>query len=208
MPQPEELVPRRIPYGLKVACSAFVAAFTSCYWVQYGPQNFLWACDIALLATLAALWRGDSLLASTMAVAVVLPELAWNADFFSRLVMGRDVLGFDATGYMFDPAIPGVVHALSLFHVFLPILLLWLVRRLGYDRRAFAAASLLAWIVLPACYLFTDPSRNINWVFGIGTVPQTWLPGPVYLAALMALVPVVLYLPSHLALNRVFGARV
>ncbi len=196
---------RGIPVWLKIAYSAYVAVLVPVYWVQYGPQNFLWACDIALLAAVAVLWRESALWAGALAVAVLLPGLAWNADFFARLAAGRDVFGLDATGYMFDAAIPRVVRALSLFHVFQPLLLVWAVHRLGYDRRAPAAASLLAWIALPASYLCTDPERNINWVYGLGEVPQDWLPGPIYLAAMMVLVPLVLYWPAHLLLSRAFG---
>ena len=75
MPQPEALHPRRIAYLLKVAYTLFVAVFIPCYWVQFGAQNFLWACDIALFATLVALWREDALLASTMAIVLALPEV-------------------------------------------------------------------------------------------------------------------------------------
>lgn len=142
-----------------------------------------------------------------MAVAVLLPELAWNADFLARLVAGRDVFGLDATGYMFDPAIPWFVRALSLFHLFLPVLLLWLVHRLGYQRRAFITATVLAWIVMPVCYAFTDPKRNLNWVFGLDPVPQQWMPGPLYLAVMMVLVPALFYLPAHLLLRWFFGRR-
>lgn len=193
-----------MPLSLKLGYTTFVAVLAPAYWIQYGPQNFLWACDIALLLTVAALWRESAWLASTLAVAILLPELAWNADFFARLVMGRDVFGLDATGYMFDPAIPGFVRALSLFHLFLPILLLWLLHRLGYDRRALLGASVLAWIVLPVCYFFTDPERNLNWVFGLHTVPQTWMPAPLYLGVMMVLVPLLFYLPAHLILRRLF----
>lgn len=207
MPMHKISADRRIPNGLKIAYSAYVAVLVPSYWIQYGPQNFLWACDIALLVTVMALWRESALAISAMAVAVLLPELAWNTDFLSRLATGRDVFGLDATGYMFDPAIPLFMRALSLFHVFLPILLVWTVHRLGYDRRALPTASLLAWIVLPVSYFFTEPERNLNWVFGLVEVPQTWLPGPVYLAGLMVLVPVVLYLPAHLLLRRMFGRR-
>ena len=35
--------------------------------------------------------------------------------------------------------------------------------------------TLVAWIVLPLCYYCTTPAANINWVFGPGTQPQTWM---------------------------------
>jgi hypothetical protein len=170
------------------------------YWLEYGPQNFLWFSDIALLTTVAALWLESPLLASMMTVAVALPELAWNVDFFGRLLTGHHVL--DLSRYMFDAQIPRYLRALSLFHVVLPLLLVWITHRLGYDRRALAAQTLLALIVLPLTYWITDPAENINWVHGPGSTPQTWLPPSVYLAMLMAFFPIVVYLPTHILLLR------
>lgn len=194
-----------IPLWLKVAYSAFVALLVPVYWIEYGPANFLWACDIALLVTVAALWRESRLLASMMAVAVLAPEAVWNLDFFARLLAGRHLFGFDATAYMFDAALPLGLRALSLFHVFLPLLLLWTVRRLGYDLRALAATTAFCWIVLPATYWLTDPVSNINWAFGFGSRTETWLSGPWYLAGLMAALPLFIYLPTHLLLKRLWG---
>lgn len=197
--------PGQVPLPLKVAYSAFVALFVPLYWREYGPANFLWACDIALFVTLAALWRESRLLAGMAAVAMLVPEALWNLDFFARLVTGRHFFGLDATGYMFNPALPLWLRALSLFHVFLPLLLLWLVRRLGYDRRALPAATALIWIVLPLSYWLTDPVSNINWVFGLGQRPIAGLPGPWHLAALMAATPLLIYLPTHLLLKWRWG---
>jgi len=196
---------RTIPLWLKVSYTLFVAVLVPVYWVHYGPVNFLWACDIALLVTVIALWRASRLLASMMAVAVLLPELVWNLDFLLRLITGQDVIGLDATGYMFNPQQSQPVRMLSLFHVFLPLLLLWLVWRLGYHTRAGLATTALCWLVLPLSYLFTDPARNINWVFGWGREPQMWLPGAWYLALWMLLVPLCIYLPTHLVLKKLFA---
>jgi hypothetical protein len=194
-----------IPLWLKILYTLFVAVLVPVWWQEHGPANFLWACDIAVLVTLVALWRESRLLAGMMAVAVLLPELLWNLDFFLRLFTGRDVIGLDATGYMFNPRYPLLVRWLSLFHVFLPPLLLWMVWRLGYPVRAGLGATLLCWLVLPLSYLFTDPTRNINLVYGWGSAPQTWLPGPLYLALLLLALPLGVYLPTHLLLKRLFG---
>src|SRR5207249_8020437 len=121
-------------------------------------------------------------------LSVGLLELLWIADFLVRVVTGVKLVGI--AGYMFEPDKPLYVRGLSLFHLVLPFLLLWLVCRLGYDRRAFAAQTAFAWVVLLVCYWFTDPSANINWVFGPGQEPQTRLPPGLYLALLMAFVPV------------------
>jgi hypothetical protein len=192
-----------IPLWLKLAYTLLVCLIVPFYWHEYGPANFLWFSDLALLLTLVALWFASRLLASMMAVSVLLLELAWNVDFFVRLLTGVQLTPLSR--YMFNQTIPLFVRALSLFHLVLPPLLLWLVARLGYDRRAFFAQTLLAWLVLPVTYLFTDPARNINWVFRYSDEPQTLLPAPLYVVLLMVLFPICLYLPTHFALKKLFG---
>ena len=195
---------RLIPLWVKIPYTVFICVLVPVYWVGRGPANFLWMSDIALLLTPFALWQENRLIASMMAVAVVLPELAWNVDFFARVAAGKDVFGLNATAYMWDRSIPVIVRTLSLFHMFLPVVLIYMVWRLGYDRRAFLAQTALAWIVLPVSYLLTDPERNINWVFGLGPERQTWMPAPLFLILLMVLLPLLIYLPTHLVLTKLF----
>jgi hypothetical protein len=185
-----------IALGVKVAYTIFLAVLVPVYWAHYGPANFLWFSDIALLGGGAALWLESPLLASMMMLAVLLPECAWNLDFFGRLFTGRRMFGMSA--YMFERERPRFIRALSLFHVPLPIGLVWLVHRLGYDRRAWLGQSLLALVVLPASYWLTDPAENVNWVHGLGA-PQRRLPPWLYLALLIVAFSLVLYLPPHLA---------
>ena len=196
---------RAITLWIKIPYTLFVCLLVPAYWAKYGPANFLWFSDAALLGTLAALWLESRLLVSMMALAVLLPEVGWNIDFFTRLIAGADAIGVRGTNYMFDPAIPIFFRALSSFHIFLPLVLLWAVHRLGYDPRAFVFQILLAWIMLPASYLFTDPVHNVNFVLGVGSVPQSWMPALLYVAMLMALVPVCIYLPTHLVLKKFAG---
>jgi hypothetical protein len=106
---------------------------------------------------------------------------------------------------MFDPELPLLVRGLSLFHVALPAFLVWLIYRLGYERRALIYQTVLAWVLLPATYLLTDPTANINWVRGLGREAQDWMPAPVYLILLMIAFPVIIYLPTHLLLERLFA---
>jgi hypothetical protein len=89
----------------------------------------------------------------------------------------------------------------------LPPLLLWMVNRLGYDVRAVYAQTLLIWVLLPVCYLATDPERNINWVFGIGNPPRTWVSGDIYLLLLMLAYPLLAFMPAHFILKALFGRR-
>ena len=191
-----------MPLWLKISYTLFICILVPVYWKQYGPGNFLWFSDIALFVTAAALWVESSLLASTMAISVVVLESIWIIDFLIGLIAGTSVIGLSA--YMFDSKIPLSIRALSLFHVVLPILLLWLLYRLGYDRRALLAQTLLSWIVLPLSYFLTNRTDNVNWVYGFGGT-QKWMPAPLYLVILMIAFPLVLYLPTHVLLKRLFN---
>ncbi|WP_145358799.1 membrane-associated protein [Alienimonas californiensis] len=168
-----------------------------------GWNNFLWFSDIAFLATCLALWLESRLLASMTAVGILLPDLAWTLHFLADLIVDTGLL--EQSGYMFNEQIPLFVRGLSLFHAVVPPLLVWMVYRLGYDGRGLAAQTLLAWLVLPACYFFTDPAESINFVSGFGEPPRPPIPQPWWLIAESILLPVGIYLPTHLLLARWFG---
>jgi hypothetical protein len=195
-------VTAEIPLWLKIGYTVFVGVLVPIYLRQYGPTNFLWYSDVALLAMVPGLWLESALIASTMSVAVLLPEILWNFDFVARLVTGRTPLGLAA--YMFDARLPRYLRALSLFHVALPLVLVWVVARLGYDRRAVVVQTISGSALFLLSYAFTDPKDNINWVFGPGAEPQRRLPPLVYLAALVVLFPLVVYWPTHHVLSRLF----
>ena len=188
---------------LKIVYTLFICVLVPVYWARYGPGNFLWFSDIALFTTAAALWLESSLLASMMAVSVLVLESVWIIDFLIGLIAGSSVIGLSA--YMFDSKISLPIRALSLFHIAMPVILVWLLHRFGYDRRALIAQTVLAWIVLPASYFLTSPSQNINWVYGPGNGPQKWMPAPLYLTLLMLAFPLVLYLPTHFLLKKLFN---
>ena len=195
-----------IPLGLKILYTLFVCALAPIYLRQYGPANFLWFSDIALLALVPALWLENALLISMMAVAVVFFEALWNADFFFRLATGKSLIGLSA--YMFDPKIPLFIRSLSCFHIILPLLLPWALHRLGYDQRAFVFQTVVALVVVPLSYLLSNPQENVNWVYGFGQNPQKMLPAPLFMILLMLLFPLIVYLPSHLLFTTMFRERV
>src|SRR5436190_22187865 len=141
---------RRIPVWLKIAYTAFAAAIVPVYARQYGWRNFLWFSDVALLVTVPALWLERPLLASTQAISITVPETGWTVDFVAHRLFGVRLIGL--AEYMFDSKIPRAVRALSLFHLWLPCLVLWMTARLGYDRRALRAQILLTWSVQLATY--------------------------------------------------------
>ena len=191
-----------IPLWIKLAYTSMVAVIVPVYWVKYGPGNFLWFSDIALLALVPALWFESAFLASMMAVGVLLPELLWNVSFFWRLLTGARLTSL--TDYMFEAGRPRYLRALSFFHAVLPPLLLWMVGRLGYSAQAWIAQTALAWVVLPLAYALTEPALNVNWVRGWGASPKARPSGPRHVALLMLLFPLVIFLPTHLLLTLLF----
>ncbi len=196
----------RIPLWLKLGYTAFMAVLIPIYWHNYGPTNFLYFCDIALIVALIAIWRENALLASIPTVGILLPQLAWCLDFACGIA-GWFPLGL--TRYMFDEALPLHLRALSLFHGWLPFLLLYLVIRLGYDRRALWLWTLTAWLAMAIAF-FTLPKAanpdepsspyNVNYVFGVDG-PQTWMSEWAWFALVMLAVPLVFAVPAHMLLR-------
>jgi hypothetical protein len=152
-----------------------------------------------------ALWLESPLVASMQAVSITVPETGWMVDFVAHALVRRRPIGL--ADYMFDRHIPSVTRAVSLFHLWLPPLILWSVWRLGYDRRAFQYQTLATWTLLPVTYAVSAPVDDINWVYGISGAPQQQIPPRVYLLLLMAVYPAVFHWPTHLVLTRTFPDR-
>jgi hypothetical protein len=203
---------QRIPTWVKVAYSSFVAILVPYYWVTYTPWNFLYFCDVALLVTGVAIWIESPLLVSMQAVAITLPQILWVIDLLCRLVAGVHVTG--VTAYMLDPKIPLFLRGLSSFHGWLPFVLVWLLLRLGYDRRALPLQSVAAVVILLVSYLVAPAppppgahpnwAVNLNYVYGLDDKhPQALMAPWLWLLCLMAFNLIVLYVPTHLVLQRV-----
>ena len=204
----------RIPLPVKVVYTAFVAVLVPYYWVTYTPWNFLYFCDVALLLTLVAIWTENALLVSMSSVGILLPQTLWVLDFLLRAVAGVHLTGM--TAYMFDPALPLFVRGLSTFHGWLPFVLMYLLSRVGYDRRAYRAQAVLAVALLLVCFYvapkpppsteFPSHAVNINYVYGMDDKrPQTLMAPELWLLLMMVVNVVVLYLPTHVILERIYS---
>jgi hypothetical protein len=211
---PEAVHERKIPLAAKLAGTAFLAVLIPVYLHTYGPANFLWFCDAALILTVAGMWLESSLLISMCAVGILLPQCLWLVDFGGNL-LGFHVLGL--TGYMFDRHLPLFTRGLSLFHGWLPVLLVWLLGRLRYDKRAIAFWTILAAALVLIGYLFTPPAGahpadpnvpiNINYVYGFNDQqPQTWVNQNLYVILWLIVLWLVVFVPTHLALRKLFAA--
>jgi len=186
----------------KIGYSAFVALVCAIWLRHYGARNFLWFSDIAFIGAVPAMWLESATLASVLAVAVLLPEILWNVDFVGRLLLRRRITGL--TDYMFEPERPRLLRGLSLFHVPLPLVLLWMVHAYGYDAQAgLVGAIVLAAIVLPWSRAVSGPQRNINWTYGLGSA-RTRLAPSVYMALLFAGFVILVFIPTHYLLQAIF----
>jgi hypothetical protein len=189
-----------------------MAVLIPVYWKTYGPTNFLYFCDIALIMTLFALWRESALLISAAAVGIVLPQAIWAIDFIATGI-GWPLSGM--TGYMYDDALPLHARFLSFFHFWLPFFLLWLLRRTGYDPKGLPLWTGIALVALYICYFFLPappaPANNpglpvnVNYVYGFSDqVAQTWMPPLVWFFLLQVMLVCLIFLPSNWLLKRLY----
>lgn len=201
-----------IPLPVKLVYTLYLMVLVPVYWQTYGPTNFLYFCDIALLMTLVAVWRESALLVSAAAVGIVLPQVLWAIDFVATGI-GVPLSGM--TGYMYDDALPLYARFLSFFHFWLPFFLLWLLRRTGYDPRGLPLWTAIALAAVYICYFFlpappapaSNPGLpvNVNYVYGFSDqVAQTWMPPLVWFFLLQGMLVFLIFLPSHWLLKRLY----
>ena len=89
-------------------------------------------------------------------VGLLLPQTLWVVDFILN-IFGIHLTGM--TDYMFKHENSLFLRGLSLFHGWLPFLLIYLVWRMGYDRRALAGWTALAIAAILVCFFFMPGPR-------------------------------------------------
>jgi hypothetical protein len=198
----------RLPLLFKLAYRAFMAVLIPVYWHYYGPTNFLYFCDVTLIITLVAVWIESPLLVSMCAVGILLPQVYWCIDFIAN-AFGVSLTGM--TNYMFNPNSWWFLRGLSLFHGWIPFLLVYLVWKLGYDKRGLPAWTVVAWALILICFFFMPPPRpdpgltpvNINYVWGMNdAAAQTWVHPYLWIAGLMIGLPLIVFVLTHFMLMR------
>jgi len=190
---------RRISLWVKLPYTAWVLVLLPLWIAQDGWRELLWMSDVALCGLCIALWWESALLAGMMTLATLVFELCWAGAYVHGLATGAPI---DSIAYMFDQREPLHTRTLSLFHLFLPVVELWAVQRLGYDRRALMARTLLLWLLLPASYWASDAETNVNFVYGLGSPPLLPLAPLPWTLTMMAAIALLVYVPLHLALSR------
>jgi hypothetical protein len=178
----------------------WIVVWLPAYLRVWGSMNLVHLCDIAVILGCAGLWWGSSLLISSQAVSSFAPGILWALDVGWRLTTGRFLVG--GTDYMWDARYPLWVRLLSSFHIGLPVVMFWALRKVGYDRRALALQAAIA-AVLFIVARFLPAELNVNYVFRDPLFHRAWGPAPLHLAVVY-LGALVLYWPAHLLLCRLF----
>ena len=193
--------PHRFP-RLRWFALAWVAVFVPAWYAAYGAWHFLFLCNLGVLVTAAGLWFDKPVLLSSQAVAAPGIAALWLLDVAWRLATGTHLHG--GTAYLWDPAIPAVVRALSLYHVAWPLLLVACLHRVGYDRRGFPLQVAIAVVVFIVGLWLAPAAENLNYVIAApGRAPhaEPWR----HALANLAILVVAVYWPLHLALRQAFA---
>jgi len=184
---------------LRWAAAAWMAVYVPSYALAYGFANFLFLCNLAVILVAAGIWTCSRLLLSSQAVGILLVGIVWTVDCASGLLTGGHLIG--GTEYMWDPRWPLFTRLLSLYHLVLPVLLLAILRRIGYDRRGYLLQSGIAVVGVVAGRLF-GPESNINDAFVDPILKKTWGGPATHIAVVAGALVLVAYPLTHLLLTR------
>lgn len=174
----------------------FVLAWVIVYAIYYPIANFLWTCNIGLLLAALGLALDDNrFILSVCLILVALPDLLWTIDVTTAWLTGEHPLG--GTAYMFDPKIPWLVRLFSLEHLLLTPILIALLWRQGYDRRALPVTIGLVFTLYYLTYWLADPETQVNWVWGLFGRQQTLMPKTLYPLFAASVFSIVFLVPTH-----------
>lgn len=181
-----------------------MAVWVPAYWLAWGPANFLHLCDLAVILTCIGLWTSNRLLLASQAVSSIVVDCFWTLDAAWVVIAKKPLIG--GTEYLLDRHVALWIRSLSLFHVVLPLVLLWALWRTGYDRRAWLLQTA---IVLPTFIAsrFTNPSKNVNYAFRDPFWHRQIGPAPVHVLVSALAMAIVVYWPTHVVLLRVYRRR-
>ncbi|HKW57935.1 MAG TPA: hypothetical protein VJN42_11315 [Candidatus Acidoferrum sp.] len=182
---------------------AWMFVWLPAYFRVWGWANLLHLCDVCVILSFLGIWWANSLLLSSQAVAALAAGVLWALDVGWRLATGRFLVG--GTEYMWDARYPLWVRLLSTFHVGLPLVLLWTLRRVGYDRRGFALQAAIAAVLLVVSR-FLPATLNFNYAYRDPLWHRPWGAAPLHLAVILIPLVALIYWPTHLLLAWLFRA--
>jgi hypothetical protein len=203
-------MPRKVPFWFKLLTTLLCGSVLLFNATQYTPIDLLWFCDFAMLLTIIGVWRESSLLISLATLGSIGPQFAWQLDYFYQLITDRPLFGF--TDYMFEEANPKLNYVVSLFHLWVPAILIYGLFFVRYNRKAFRIQSGISLMLILLSYWLTDdmfgPAGNLNQVYGPSAKsPQTWMHPWLWMFVIWIYTIVVIYLPTHFLTARVFPMK-
>jgi hypothetical protein len=184
-------------WGALLWLLAWLPLYTWCW----GWRNMLHLCDVSVVVACLGLWFRHSLLVSSQALLAPLVGILWGLDVFWRIATGHHLVG--GTEYMWDVHYALWIRLLSCFHLVLPLVLLWALGVLGYDRRALALQTAITGALLIVSR-FLSPQLNMNYAFQDPLLHRTWGPAPIHLAVILAGCVAIFFWPTHLVFIRAF----
>ncbi len=185
---------------LRWVALAWLAVYVPAYLYAYPLINFLFLCNLGVLLTALGLIAGNRLLVSSQAVAAPVIGIAWTLDVLWRLATGNFLFG--GTAYMWDPQYPLFTRMLSTYHIFWPILLIYCVSRLGYDRRGWPLQTAIFAAGVTISRIATPAVENVNFAFKDPFLGRPLGPPVVHLAVVVAIMGGVAYGVTHAFLKR------
>jgi hypothetical protein len=183
---------------LRLLALLWLAVYLPSYAAAYGLANFVFLCNLGVILTAVGVLTRSARLLSSQAVAAMVICLVWCLDAGGRVLSGRFLLG--VTAYMWDPQYPLFTRLLSLYHVGWPVLLIFCLRRVGYDRRGYPLQAAVAAVAL-VLSRFAGPELNANFVFVDPLFGRAFGPAPVHLAVTFLALAGVIYGLTHLLLG-------
>jgi hypothetical protein len=180
---------------LRWVALVWLAVYVPSYAVAYGWWNFLFLCNLGIFLSAVGFLFDSRLLLSSQALSALPIGFVWTLDYLGRVVTGEHVVG--VTSYMWDPQYPFFTRALSLYHLAWPLLLLWCLRRVGYDRRGWRLQAAIATAILGLCWALSPVADNINYVFRDPFANRTLGPPLVHLGLVLLVWVGVVYRATH-----------
>lgn len=180
---------------------AWLLVWFPAYFRVWGWANLLHLCDVAVILSAIGIWSANSLLLSSQAVGTLAVGIFWILDVGSRFATGRFLFG--GVDYMWDTRYPLWVRLLSTFHLGLPLVLLWTLRKVGYDHRALALQAAIAAVLL-ILSRFLPPDLNMNYAHRDPLFHRAWGIAPAHLAVIFIPLVALIYWPTHVFLSWLF----
>lgn len=132
--------------------------------INYGLVTNLWLCQFSLIITAVGLILNNPLLISISTISIFGIHLIWILDFLTVIF---NLPGIKVTSFIFDSSTSTSNRILQMYHIWHPIILLFLTLKYGYDKRAFKYWGILCVTILfISFFIFNDRNLNVNFAYG------------------------------------------